>query len=73
MSIKSERDAYKAMAIHMALALTSVAVSTAVGVGLYITHNGWCLMGLIVIIVAYMTTFDVPRVVEDKKEAVETT
>ena len=72
MSIKSERDAYKAMATHMTLALTSVAVSVAVGVGLYITHNAWCLTGLIIIGVAYSVTFDTPDLNQTKQEETQT-
>lgn len=58
MSIRSERDAYRAMAIHMALALTSIAVCVAVSVAIYITHNAWCLLGLLVIGMAYSVLSD---------------
>lgn len=72
MSIKSERDAYKAMATHLALALTSIAISAAVGVGIFITHNGWCLLGLIIIGAGYNAAFDIPSLHEAKKDEVET-
>ncbi len=69
MSIKSERDAYKEMFMHLALAFVAVAVSAAVSVGICFTHNAWCLLGLIVIVMAYSIALGEPMDPQYKEES----
>lgn len=54
---KADQDGYKIVAIHLALAVTSVAISAAVVAGLFITRSGWCVLGLLVIVGVYEKVF----------------